>query len=99
MHINFILFSLLVNSSYIGYLFFFDMINFNVLLPLCSNKVQADSKELQQALKRNVKHFGTGGADMFMKRNIDLVSRHLKAMDSYIHQQDARKVRVYLIFS
>ena len=80
------------------------MINFNVLLPLCSNKVQADSKELQQALKRNVKHFGagqfnTGGADMFMKRNIDLVSRHLKAMDSYIHQQDARKVRVYLIFS
>jgi len=70
------------------------MFYLNQYLPLSSNKIQADSKDLQQALKRNVKHFGAGGADMFMKRNIDLVSRYLKAMDSYIYQQDARKVRI-----
>jgi len=51
-----------------------------------STKIQADSKELSMALKRNMKTYSTNGDDMFIRRNSDLVSRHLRAMDSYIIQ-------------
>ena len=41
-------------------------------------KIQADSKELSLQLKRNMKNFSSNGADMFIRRNSDLVSRHIR---------------------
>ena len=50
-----------------------------------STKIQQDSKELLLALKRNMKNLSSSGTDMFIKRNQDLVKRHLQAMDTYIN--------------
>ena len=43
-----------------------------------------------------MKNYSTNGTDMFLKRNMDSVNRHLKAMDQYILKEDVRKVSNYM---
>ena len=47
-------------------------------------KIQQDSKDLSQQLKKNMKNFSPGGQDIFIKRNVELVTRHLKQVEAYI---------------
>lgn len=72
------------------------------ILPLNSNKIIADSKDLSQLLKKNMKTSSKNGNEMFNKRNVDTVNRYLKQFDAAMTPSEVRKVSPilsYLIWS